>query len=118
MAERSHSQLPQEPEYWEGLAQRINADAAAPLAAYAAAQDDWYGILARRAPWLVAAAAAAMLILWITLPAREPSPAYRWMASALAPNEAAGTLIVGMEPPSVDALMVQFPPQLDEEGRR
>ena len=29
MAERSHSQLPQEPEYWEGLAQRINADAAA-----------------------------------------------------------------------------------------
>ncbi len=118
MADLSQSQLPQEPEYWEGLARKIKANAAAPLASYAAAQDGWYAVLAHRAPWLVAATAAAMLILWITLPARETSPAFRWMASSLAPNEMAGTLITGTEPPSVDALMVQFPPEPDGEGRR
>jgi hypothetical protein len=118
MADRSQSQLPREPEYWEGLARKINADAAAPLAAYAASQEGWYGVLARRAPWLVAATAVAMLVLWVTLPERETSPVVRWMASALAPNETAGTLIVGTEPPSVDALMVQFPPAPDSEEQR
>ena len=30
---------------------------------------DQHGLLARRAPWLVAASAAAALILWLALPA-------------------------------------------------
>ena len=121
MADLSQSQLPQEPEYWEGLARKINADAAAPLAAYAAAEYGWYGVLARRALWLVAASAAAMLILWLALPAREDSMAFRWIAGSLAPNETAGTLISGAAPPSVDELMVQFPPGADMpdlEGQR
>ena len=118
IVDQSQSQLPQEPEYWDRLAREINADAAAPLAAYAAAEYGWYGILARRAPWLVAASAAAMLILWLTLPAREDSMAFRWIAGSLAPNETAGTLISGAAPPSVDELMVQFPPRPEMEGQR
>ena len=118
MAELPKSPLPREPEYWEELARRIRRDASGPLAAYAAAQDVWYGVLARRSPWLVAASAAAMLILWLALPASDSSVAFRWMERSLAPNEIAGTLIGGPEPPSVDALMVQFSPAFHEEGRQ
>ena len=117
MAELPESALPQEPEYWEGLARKIREDAAGPLVAYAAAYDLWYGVLARRAPWLVAASVAAMLILWLALPRPDSSVALRWMEHSLAPDEVAGTLIGGPAPPSVDAVMVQFPPALDEEGR-
>ena len=122
MTDLPQSQLPQEPEYWEDLARKVREDAAAPLAAYAAAhaaeECGWYDVLARRAPWLVAASAAAMLVLWFALPARESSPAFRWIATSLAPNEKAGTLITGTEPPSVDALMVQFPPGPDMEEQQ
>jgi hypothetical protein len=118
MADLSQSNLPQDPEYWERLARKINEDAVGPLAAYAAAEQGWYSLLARRAPWLVAASVAAMLILWLTLPPREDSQARRWMVEALAPDETAGTLISGAQPPSVEALMVQFPPELDTGGRQ
>ncbi len=128
MADLPPSQLPQDPEYWGELAGKIREDAAAPLAAYAGAEDGriddgrvddgWYRILARRAPWLLAASAAAMLILWLALPERGTSPAFRWIADALAPSETAGTWIGGAAPPSVDALMVHFSPALDEEEQR
>jgi hypothetical protein len=117
-ADLSQSQLPRDPEYWEQLARKVNQDAAGPLSAYAAAENDWYEVLARRAPWLVAASLAAMLILWLTLPPREDARALRWMADALAPNEFAGTLISGTRPPSVEALMVQFPPEPDTGGQQ
>ena len=117
MADLSESQLPPEPEYWEKLVQKIREDAAGPLAAYAAADVGWYSVLARHAPLLVAASAAAMVILWLALPTRD-SVAFRWIASSLTPSEVAGTLISGAAPPSVDALMVQFPPALDEEEQR
>ena len=124
MAELTHSQLPREPEYWQELARKIREDAAGPLAAYAAARDIgsdrdvWYGVLARRAPWLVAASATAILILWLTLPTTDSSVAFRWIEHSLAPSEIAGTLIGGPAPPSVDALMVQFPPALYEDGQQ
>ena len=110
MADPSQSQLPQDNDYWEALEQKINADAVGPLAAYAAADQGWYGVLARRAPWLVAVSAAAMIFLWLVLPAREESQALRYISDSIAPSEAAGMLITGESPPSVDALMVQFPP--------
>ncbi len=115
MAEVPRSQFPQDSEYWEQLARRIRDDASGPLAAYAAAHDGWFGLLARRSPWLVAASAAAMLILWLALPTPDSSVAFRWMEHSLAPNEIAGTLMGGPEPPSVDALMVQFPHVLENE---
>ncbi len=116
MADVPRSQLPQDPDYWEKLAERVRGDASGPLAAYAAAHDNWYGLLARRSPWLVSASAAAMLILWLALPTSDSSVAFRWMEHSVAPNEIAGTLIGGPAPPSVDALMVQFPPVLENEG--
>ena len=118
MAEFPKSQLPTEPEYWDRLARRIHEDASGPLAAYAAGGDSWYGPLAQRAPWLVAAATAAMLILWLALPSSGSSVAFRWMERSLAPDEVAGTLISGQQPPSVDVLMAQFPPALHDEARR
>ena len=113
--ELPQSQLPQEPEYWDRFARRISRDAAAPLATYARANQVWYGVLSHRAPWLVAASAAAMLVLWVTLPARESLVADRWIERFLSPDELAGSLIGGPAPPSVDALLAQFPPP--EEGR-
>jgi hypothetical protein len=117
-ADQPQSQLPQEPEYWDEMARRIGEDAAGPLAAYAASKDSWTTLLGRQAPWLVAASAAAMLVLWLTLPARQSSVAFRWIERSLVPNEMAGTLVSGAAPPSVDTLMVQFPPAIDEEERR
>lgn len=117
MAESPSSQLPQDPEYWNHLARAISADAVGPLAAYGAVDDPWYGVLARGAPWLLAASTTAMLILWLVLPARDISAALRWTERSLAPNEFAGSLIGGPQPPSVDALLVQFPPQPDARSR-
>ncbi len=118
MVDQPQSQLPQEPAYWDDLARKIGEDAAGPLAAFAAIDNGWTGVLARRAPWLVAASAAAMLVLWLTLPARDSSVAFRWIESSMIPSEVAGTLISGSAPPSVDALMVQFPPAIDAGGRQ
>lgn len=138
MREIPDSQLPRDPEYWESLGGKIREDAAGPLAAYAAERaaagesgeleadaagqaprdlDAWYGELDRKAPWLIVASAAAMLILWLSLPAPVPpapdsSVAFRWMERSLGPDEVAGTLVSGPVPPSVDALMVQFSPAL------
>ena len=123
MAEFPKSQLPQDPGYWEELAQRIRRDASAPLAAYAAAQqawaaqDSWYDVLARRSAWLVAPSAAAVLILWLALPAADSSVALRWIERSVAPTEMAGTLLGGPQPPSVEALVVQFSPPLEDGGQ-
>ena len=118
MADQPQSQLPQDPEYWEALAQKVHDDAVGPLAAYAAAGDDWASVIARRAPWLVAASVAAMLVLWLALPSNQSSAAFRWIESSLIPSEIAGTLVSGSTAPGVDTLLVQFAPATDEEGRR
>lgn len=137
MAETPHSKLPREAGYWDRLARTIGDDAEGPLAAYRAsagvADDSWTGaagagsrdadhwddLLAERATWLVAASAAAMLILWLAIPApaSDPTDELRWMEASLVPDERAGTLISGPAPPHVNDLMVQFPPVIeDEEG--
>ncbi len=117
MADVPRSQLPQDTGYWEILAQRIRVDASGPLAAYAAIHDSWYGLLARRSTWLISASAAGMLILWLSLPTADSSAALRWIEKSVAPNEIAGALIGGEAPPSVNALMVQFPPAQVIEGK-
>lgn len=109
MVEHPNSPLPRDPEYWESLAQRIRADAAGPLAGYATTVA-WYDVLARQAAWLVAAAAIVIVALLLTLPQPDPDAAYRWIERSLAPDEPAGTLIAGPTAPSVDVVMVQFPP--------
>lgn len=116
MPESPRSQLPSAPEYWQALANRITDDARGPLAEYAAGPVVWYGVLARRAPWLVAASAAAMLVLWTWLPVFESSVTVQWIERSVEPDELAGTLVGGNAPPSVDALMVHFPPAFDEGG--
>ena len=119
MPEMPRSPLPHEPEYWSRLAHEIQADAAGPLAAYAASYEPWYGVLARRAPALVAASLAIMLVLWLVLPRRtDSSVALDWMERSLEPTEVAGTLIGGAQPPSVDALMLQFAPEAVDGGQR
>ena len=119
MPEPPRPKLPQEPEYWDGLARKIHDDAAGPLAAYRAAeQSAWYDSLSRQAPWLVAASAAAMLLLWLALPAADSSLVLRWMEDSLTPDEVAGTLVGGSAPPNIDVLMAQFPPATDGEVPR
>ena len=117
MSEREGSPLPESPEYWEGLAERIRADAAGPLAAYALG-DNWYGVLASRAPWLVAAAAMIIVALLLTLPPTPDSAAYRWIERSLAPDEPVGTLVAGPTAPAVSRLLPEFAPAHLEESRR
>ena len=112
MADRPVSQLPDDPGYWDDLASRIRQDAAGPLAAYAQ-RDPWYGALARRAPWVIAASVAAMLLLWLSLPGIDPGAGFfRNIERSLTPTDAAGMLVAGAEPPSVATLMVEFPPAM------
>lgn len=99
------SALPTDSDYWDSLAGRIARDAESPLAAYA----DWSKVLARRAPWWLAASVAAMLALWLTLPSRASSRT-AWLESALAPDEVAGAMLGGPAPPSLESLMSHFPP--------
>lgn len=113
MTERPVSRLPRDPEYWARLARRIGEDAAAPLATYAAG-DAWYGVLARSAPWLVAAAVAAMLVLWLALPAPGSATNFQWMERALGPDDVAGRLVGSAEPPDIEVLLVQFAPLADD----
>lgn len=112
MTERPVSRLPRDPEYWDRLARRIGEDAAAPLAAYTA-RDAWYGVLARRAPWLVAAAVAAMLVLWLALPAPESATNFQWVEQSLAPADFAGSPVSGAEPPGIEVLLARFAPLTD-----
>ena len=109
MSEHAQSELPRDPDYWDSLARRISDDAANALEAYASAQDVWYAVLDRRAPWLVAASATAMLVIWLGLPAPRDSVAHRWIERSVAPREIAGSLVGGATPPSVDVLLPQFP---------
>lgn len=116
------SPLSDDPETWDRLARRINADAAAPLAELADAGrrtvpawrgtwlGSWLGPLSRSAPWLVAASAAAMLAFWMALPPRTEDPGLGWIESSVAPQDVAGTLLGGALPPSVDEMMLVFPP--------
>jgi len=103
------SRLPDSPEYWEQLARKVRADAAGPLAAYAAAQEGWAGVLARETTWLAGIAAAAILALSIVLAKTDPALSTTWIEGALAPSESAGALIAGPEPPEIDSLLAQFP---------
>lgn len=115
MADLPGSPLPREPEYWDGLARRIAADAAAPLARYAAS-GSWYDLLANRAPWLVAAAALAIAALLLTMPRGANEAAYLWIERSLAPDETAGSLLSSSSPPSIDVMLAQFlPPGTEPE---
>ncbi|HSF15774.1 MAG TPA: hypothetical protein VLK65_09480 [Vicinamibacteria bacterium] len=110
------SPLPGDPAYWEELTRRIREDASGPLAGYAG-RARWYGALAGPAPWLVATSAAAILFLWLSLPTADSPTTLHWMERSLSPDEVAGALMGGPEPPSVDALLVQFSPLEGAEPR-
>lgn len=110
------SPLPGDPEYWQGLGDRIVADAAGPLAGYAASCR-WYGVISQRAPWLVAAAAVVIVTLLLTLPSPPDSAAYRWIEQSVAPGESVGALISGASMPTVPQLLPAFPPADPEEVR-
>jgi len=118
MTDLPPSPLPRDPAYWDALAERVRNDAALPLAAYRAPEQEWYGWLSLRAPWLVAASAVAALALWLALPARSARDAAQWIEGSLTPNEAVGSLLGGAAPPSVEAMLAHFPPALEREGER
>jgi hypothetical protein len=110
MPEMPASRLPDSPEYWDDLARRVRADAAVPLAACAAVSDDWFAVLARRAPWLVTASAAAIVALILVLTAADAPASATWTEGALTPREPAGALVAGPRPPDLQLLMPEFPP--------
>lgn len=130
MSERLRSPLPDDPRYWEDLGSRIVAEAAGPLAARSArlsasgsgdGPNDapppaWHQLISRQAGWWIAASVALALALWLALPQRAPSPAFRWIERALAPDEAAGTLVARSVPPPVELLMARVEPASGEDA--
>ena len=115
----SRSPLPDEDEFWEGLADKVRADAAGPLSRYAASEADqsptWIAVVSRQAPWLLAASVIAMVALLSALPESAASTALttRLLERSLMPTEPAAGLMAGSKVPSVAELLVEFPPPTD-----
>lgn len=113
--ERSTSlepRLPEDPAYWDGLANRITAGAdplLRELAAAAVRSDSWWSVLAARAPALAAAAAVAIVAGTVaassgTSPA-DQSP-YDEIARAIGPtDEIAQAFFAEASPPRIESLL-------------
>jgi hypothetical protein len=67
------SRLPGEPAYWNHLARRIVEQAGPTLSAYRSAARAWWAPLARRSPWLAAAAVLITATGWLFLPGAQGS---------------------------------------------
>lgn len=113
--ERSTSlepRLPEDPAYWEGLANRI-ATGADPilreLAEATAPPENWWSVLAARAPALAAAAAVAIVAGTVAVSggtaAADESP-YDEIARAIGPtDEIAQAFFAEANPPTVESLL-------------
>ena len=109
MADRSHSELPDDPQYWRDLAGRIRADAEGPLARYAAADETWFEVLGQRVAWWVAATAAVVATLWLVQPTADPAAVVTaWIEASLGIDEPAVRLVAGPEAPALDELLASL----------
>jgi hypothetical protein len=101
--------LPEDPAYWDALAERIGRDAAPALAELYERRGAWWGSLARRSPALAAAAAVAIAAGWIAIAASGGTPAgspYTEMARAIGPTDEVGRLFLReAAPPHVEDLL-------------
>ena len=109
--------LPDDPEYWEGLARRIQAAAWAQRASGSARTVEW---LAMRAPGLISVslAAAAAVVIWVSVASRPVAPAAEpnaW-AAVLSPRDTIGRQVGAPRAPSLGALIATTIP--DDAGRR
>jgi len=103
------SRLPDDPGYWDALADRIAADAAPVLAQYQAQHGTWWSVLAHRAPALAAAAVVAVattsfLVVGASAPG-DGSPSAE-VARAIVPSDPVAQMFLAEEtPPPVEALL-------------
>ena len=102
------SRLPEDPSYWDDLADQIGANAATVLDQYQAQNGTWWGALARRAPVL---AAAAILIITLTsfMLVRASAATYGsphvQVSRAIGPTDPVARLFLSEEtPPRVESL--------------
>ncbi len=117
------SPLPVDEEFWEDLAQKVRADAAAPLSRYAATRmveaPNWLSVLSHQAPWLLAASVVAMVALLATLPESRTlqGTSAGLLERSLTPGERAAGLMAGAKAPSVAELLPEFSPSNGAEDQ-
>ena len=103
------SRLPDEPGYWDALADRIAADAAPVLGQYYAQRGTWWASLARRCPALAAAAGLALTATSFMLAGRSAPPdgsPDSQVARAIGPTDPVARLFLSEEtPPRVESLL-------------
>jgi hypothetical protein len=104
---RLASRLPDDPAYWDGLAERIAVRSAPEIEAFGARRAPWWGRLADFSPVLAAAAVVALLVAWrVERPAPPPSAAGGTdIGQLLVPDEPlARAFLADPEPPPIAAL--------------
>lgn len=106
------SRLPEDREYWDGLAGRVIANAKPALAELETRGGAWWATLARRCPALAAAAAIAVAAGSIALASARTAPTgspYFEVARAIGPSDDVGRLFTSEpSPPTVETLMPVF----------
>ena len=102
------SRLPDDPEYWRGLTDRIVEDATPQLAEFGDKEPEWWSELARFSTILAVGAAAAVFASFFLLPVwgGAEAPTQNMDAYGLAPSDPlAVTLVSGEAPPTMETLM-------------
>jgi hypothetical protein len=102
------SRLPDDPEYWQTLTNRIVDDGLPVLKALREERREWWSDIARFSTFLAvgasAATIAALFLMPTGIPATTPVPTAD--AYGLAPDDPlAVTLVLGEAPPSLEMLM-------------
>jgi len=97
------SRLPNDAAYWNRLADRIVARGTPLLEDYRAVREVWWAPVARRSPWLAAAAVVAVIAGWLALPPASGEVDVR--AALTPPDPWAGIMLAADGPPSLERLL-------------
>jgi hypothetical protein len=102
------SRLPDDPEYWHKLTDRIAVDAGADLQRFGESRREWWSEIARYSTLLALGASAAVLASFLLMPTGGAAeiPERTVDAYGLAPDDPlAVTLVSGETPPALGSLM-------------
>ncbi len=110
------SRLPDEAAYWDGLTDRIVADAVPRLGSLREEHTEWWSAMGRFSTVLATAAAAAVIAAIAVLPAGSSEQAVPFAdALGLAPDDPlAAPVLMAEAPPAVEVLLRL---RLEENGR-
>ena len=106
------SRLPDDPDYWERLTDRVMEEVGPALASRSGARGPWWRPMARHARVLAAGAAAAVIGTVALLPERpSPDPGALDVFSLAPPDPVLTPLVLAGAPPTLAALLAAPDPE-------